>query len=357
MGSNRKNFVNVHVLISHSASCLNRDDMNMQKSMTFGGVNRVRISSQCLKRAMRRSPYHTARLGEGSIRTRSLELLKEKLVDHPRLERFGSADIALAIDLMGGAKASDILMPWSVSEIEAACVAIEDARAKRVVDDALSSEVEKVLKKRTGLVPADVALSGRMITSGIMSRIDGALSVAHAFTTHAVSSDVDWFTAMDDLTQELEDARGAAHLNTQEFGAGVFYRYISLNIGQLERNMEAGRADALNVAADYTHLLATAVPTGKQHSFAAFNVADLVLVSFADMPISAANAFENPVRENGRGYLQPSIQALAEYIETVRRGYGIDETQAVFSLRDTNLSPRLDTLEELKSWIRADGEF
>ena len=81
-----------------------------------------------------------------------------------------------------------------------------------------------------------------------MSRIDGALSVAHAFTTHAVSSDVDWFTGMDDLTQELDEAGGAAHLNTQEFGAGVFYRYISLNIGQLERNMEAGRADALNVA-------------------------------------------------------------------------------------------------------------
>ena len=308
----------------------------------------MRISSQCLKRAMRRSPYHIAHLGEGSIRTRSLDHLKEKLVDHPRLERFGGEQIALAIDLMGGAKGSDILMPWSVSEIEAACVAIEDARAKGVGDDSLAGEVGKVLKKQTGLVPVDIALSGRMITSGVMSRIDGALSVAHAFTTHAVSSDVDWFTGMDDLTQELDEAGGAAHLNTQEFGAGVFYRYISLNNGQLEWNMEAGRADALNVAADYTHLLATVVPSGKQHSFAAFNVADLVLVSFADMPLSAANAFESPVRENGRGYLRPSIRALEEYIETVRRAYALNETQAAFSLRDTNLSPRLDTLEQLK---------
>ena len=32
-----KNFINFHILISHSPSCLNRDDMNMQKSAVFGG--------------------------------------------------------------------------------------------------------------------------------------------------------------------------------------------------------------------------------------------------------------------------------------------------------------------------------
>ena len=31
-----KNFLNIHVLISHNPSCLNRDDMNMQKSAIFG---------------------------------------------------------------------------------------------------------------------------------------------------------------------------------------------------------------------------------------------------------------------------------------------------------------------------------
>lgn len=32
-----KNFINFHVLISHSPSYLNRDDMNMQKTAMFGG--------------------------------------------------------------------------------------------------------------------------------------------------------------------------------------------------------------------------------------------------------------------------------------------------------------------------------
>jgi len=32
----------------------------------------------------------------------------------------------------------------------------------------------------------DIALSGRMATSGLMTSVDGALAVAHALTTHAV---------------------------------------------------------------------------------------------------------------------------------------------------------------------------
>ena len=70
-----KNFINFHVLISHSPSCLNRDDMNMQKTAVFGGVNRVRVSSQSLKRSMRTSDYYESHLGTASTRTRELEKL------------------------------------------------------------------------------------------------------------------------------------------------------------------------------------------------------------------------------------------------------------------------------------------
>ena len=73
-----KNFLNIHVLISHSPSCLNRDDMNMQKSAVFGGKRRVRISSQSLKRAMRHSEYYAAHLGSPSIRTRDLSRLSTR---------------------------------------------------------------------------------------------------------------------------------------------------------------------------------------------------------------------------------------------------------------------------------------
>ena len=75
---NQKNFINYHIMISHSPSCLNRDDMNMQKTAVFGGVRRVRISSQSLKRAMRKSVYYLANLGKPSTRTRELGRIKAK---------------------------------------------------------------------------------------------------------------------------------------------------------------------------------------------------------------------------------------------------------------------------------------
>ena len=45
--------IELHILQSFPVSCLNRDDVGAPKSATFGGVNRARISSQCLKRAIR----------------------------------------------------------------------------------------------------------------------------------------------------------------------------------------------------------------------------------------------------------------------------------------------------------------
>ncbi|MCV5433421.1 type I-E CRISPR-associated protein Cas7/Cse4/CasC, partial [Escherichia coli] len=77
----------------------------------------------------------------------------------------------------------------------------------------------------------DIALSGRMATSGMMTelgKVDGAMSIAHAITTHQVDSDIDWFTAVDDLQEQ-----GSAHLGTQEFSSGVFYRYANINLAQL----------------------------------------------------------------------------------------------------------------------------
>jgi len=76
-----KNFINFHILISHSPSCLNRDDMNMQKSAIFGGKRRVRVSSQSLKRTMRKSKYYADNLGEATIRTKHLGDLKTCLVE------------------------------------------------------------------------------------------------------------------------------------------------------------------------------------------------------------------------------------------------------------------------------------
>src|SRR3990172_7013589 len=45
--------IELHILQSFPVSCLNRDDVGAPKQADFGGVSRARISSQCLKRAIR----------------------------------------------------------------------------------------------------------------------------------------------------------------------------------------------------------------------------------------------------------------------------------------------------------------
>lgn len=363
------NFLNFHVLISHSPSCLNRDDMNMQKDAIFGGRRRVRISSQSLKRAIRKSHYYQRHIGESSIRTIHLERLRD--VVHQKLsEKYPAEVINTTLSLLSGKNIAQeekidggAVSPWVLDEIEWFCQQINDPQNSALGTD--EKKWTKALKDQiTGLrsmlsSAVDIALSGRMATSGLMSelgKVDGAMSLAHAITTHVVESDIDWFTAVDDL----HESTGAAHLGTQEFSSGVFYRYASLNLAQLQENLGgATRQQVLKIAAHLAHMLATEIPGGKQHSFAAFNPADMVMVNFSDLPVSMANAFEKPVPASKEGFLRPSLETFNSYWTKVSRGYGLAGPVAQFVLDDVASAEgvmKMPDLKALKQWIGNNGE-
>jgi CRISPR system Cascade subunit CasC len=400
-----KNFVNYHILISHSPSCLNRDDMNMQKTAVFGGKRRVRISSQSLKRTMCKSDYYKMAFGKPSIRTRELDELKKLFINELKSD-YTEEIIIRAMDsfVKDVQKTENIdddsdepdekekklaVAPWIISEIKVICNAVKEVVENGLSDDELekaeekykkqkqprqgnkkplsfyqneiiSNKIKAALSKDTKALSKaigssiDVALSGRMATSGLMTKIEGALAVAHPITTHAVESDIDWFTAVDDL-QEL----GSGHLDTQEFSSGVFYRYVSLNISQLQENLGgASREQALNIAAHVLHMLATEVPSAKQQSFAAHNLADLALVSMSDLPISLINAFEAPITAKSDGLLNPSVTALHDYWKRIYKGYELNDVSAEFALHGLEIPDSIvkkDKISELESWIRKDG--
>lgn len=427
-----RNFINFHVLISHSPSCLNRDDMNMQKTAMFGGASRVRISSQSLKRSMRMSDYYKRQLGEPSCRTRSLEKVKTELLDELGTEfdraliedatnrfvmtaaiadggdgdRDGGGDTS--DEESGGGKKKIAVAPWVKAEIREICRVMREVKERGLSNEervtalkkvgkvvgkgkdkrkltesnclsvALDQKIANKLDESTEVIrraigqAVDVALSGRMATSGLMTSVDGAMAIAHAITTHAVEpQDVDWFTAVDDLTQDAGET-GAGHLNTQQFSAGVFYRYASLNLKQLQANLglldnmqteetDTSRKRALEIAKHVFHMLATVVPSAKQQAFAAHNPADFAIVSFGDMPISLANAFEQPVKSDPKnsGFLKPSIQKMAGYWARMNDAYGLAETAVAFSVEEgAKLGEKsaLDSLADVEAWIERDGQ-
>ncbi len=394
---NDKNYINFHILISHSPSNLNRDDMNMQKTATFGGTRRVRVSSQSLKRAMRTSEYYQENFGSSSDRSKQLTLVRDKYRELLH-EKFSEEIIDAVLMSIAGVKSIDDLqeetkkakgnevervkykgtetgavISWSVAEVEKYCQLYQELQEQnpdtKAFEKAWNNAVDKkkIVNNKTQLAlfrealqnSKDIALSGRMATSGIMTNVDAALAVAHAITTHTVDGDIDWFTAVDDLNQEVGET-GSAHLDTTEFSSGVFYRYASLNIRRLQENLgDVDRKQALEIAAHVLHMMATVVPTAKQNTFAAFNLADFAFISFSDQPISLANAFENPIKLKG-GLLTPSIEAFVEYHKTVYHAFGLNnDPQACFGTRECSMeidNCKGNDFVALKAWLKNNGE-
>jgi CRISPR system Cascade subunit CasC len=82
-------FVQIHLLTSYPPACLNRDDLNRPKTAVMGGVQRLRISSQSLKRAWRTSEIFEEALS-GHIGTRTKEMglrVYERLKDRDVADR------------------------------------------------------------------------------------------------------------------------------------------------------------------------------------------------------------------------------------------------------------------------------
>ncbi len=71
--------IEVHMLQNHAPSNLNRDDTGSPKEAVFGGYKRARISSQCLKRSIRRSAIF-----RDLFRTESMEAISAELLDAMR---------------------------------------------------------------------------------------------------------------------------------------------------------------------------------------------------------------------------------------------------------------------------------
>lgn len=181
-------------------------------------------------------------------------------------------------------------------------------------------------KERLAIITAlpasvDVALFGRFITSDLLARVDTAVSVAHAITTHAELAETDYFTAVD----MLDDA-GAGHLNDTELTSGVFYTYVVFDLTQLRANLgpHADRAESL--AARLVRTMATVGPRAKRGSTAPFALAEFVLLERGtDQPRTLANAFRTPVAVRGApndDVMTRSIRALLAHRGRLGAMYG-----------------------------------
>jgi CRISPR system Cascade subunit CasC len=171
-------------------------------------------------------------------------------------------------------------------------------------------EVFKIHKK--AYTPAvdglDIALFGRMVAQAPVLNVEAAASFSHAISTHKVTNEVEFFTALDDYSTEP----GSAHMGSLEFNAATYYRYISLDIGQLYQTL--GERDSIPKAIDaFTKALYIAVPSARQTTQSAACPWEYAKV-FVRQGQRLQASFEKPVTAKEGSFLASSITYLKEYL-------------------------------------------
>ena len=340
-------YVDIHIIQNLPPSCVNRDDSGSPKSAIYGGVRRLRVSSQSWKRAARLYFDDLLDASDVGVRTKRVAgVLAAKIAeDAPELTEsalslaegvFKTAKIKLSPPRgkKNAPQESGYLMFLSAGQIgRLAELAITSARGGEALD---ARTVKKIFKEAHAV---DIALFGRMVADDTDLNIDAACQVAHAISTHAAENEYDFFTAVDDEKNrsEEEDA-GAGMMGTVEFSSATMYRYATVNLDMLVENLGDGGA-ALRALEVFIKGFCLSMPTGKQNTFANRTLPETIVISIRDdQPISLVGAFEKPVPEaSGTGYADRSVGELARYAETIEKNYGLRPLSSfVVALKDSD---------------------
>src|SRR5690606_4046824 len=157
------------------------------------------------------------------------------------------------------------------------------------------SAAEKLLRDATQT--PEIALFGRMIADNPDWNVEAACQVAQSLSTHRVSMEFDFFTAVDDLKKDSDS--GSDMMGTVQFNSACFYRYAVVDHEALVENLGGSEQRDLATATVKAFLRAFvhARPTGKQNSMAAHTLPSTILLVVRDAgePLSLANAFVQPV--------------------------------------------------------------
>lgn len=330
-------FIQLHLLTSYPPSNLNRDELGRPKTAKMGGRDRLRVSSQSLKRAWRKSDLFKSAVGDyigKNTKKMGLEAAR----------KFENAEIPQADAIAWGKKIADafaetenrdrsdpyketlLKQPIHLSHIEynkLSGLINRLCQEKRAPND---DELEFLSKEHNAV---DIAMFGRMLAIKGKPNLgmEAAVQVAHAITVHEVAVEDDYFTAVDDLNTEQDDA-GAAHIGETEFAAGVFYLYVCINRDLLLENLKRKDPEKAEELADKAiaaliEAAAKISPVGKQCSFASRACASYIMVEKGEhQPRSLSVAFLKPIK--GEDILAKSVEELEKRRSNFSNAYGAD---------------------------------
>lgn len=304
---NNRLFLDIHAIQTVPPANINRDDTGSPKTAQYGGVTRARVSSQSWKRAIRK--YFNENGDLGNVGIRSLEIVK--YVANKIVEKDSSISIEEA--MLMAEKTINTAKISTKEQKAKALFFLSDKQAEKLAQ----ASIDKVTDKKqlesilNDDISIDIALFGRMVADNTILNEDASSQVAHAISTHAIQSEFDFFTAVDDLAPE--DNAGAGMLGTVEYNSSTLYRYSNIALHDFYRQL-ADKEETINATKLFVKSFVESMPTGKINTFANQTLPQAVVVSLrADRPLNMVSAFEEPIKSDD-GYIDKSIEKLfSEY--------------------------------------------
>ncbi|MGK4584409.1 type I-E CRISPR-associated protein Cas7/Cse4/CasC [Kitasatospora sp. HPMI-4] len=351
-----RTILDIHILQTVPPSNLNRDDTGSPKTAVYGGVRRSRVSSQAWKRATRREFAQLLDPSELGVRTKKVaEALAERITRlHPTTD--APRALALAAETITTATGAKVEPPRRKTNAakegaadpspEASYLMFLSARqldglAVLALEALKSGDSTAFFKDKKNKATAreiadtghsvDIALFGRMVADATDINVDAAAQVAHAISVHAVETESDYYTAVDDRNTDAQP--GAGMIGIVDFNSATLYRYAAVDVDQLYRNLSAGpgtdesAGKAVRRAVEaFTEGFVTSIPTGKINTFAHHTLPDAVIVKLRSArPISFVGAFEKAVRADaGGGHVTAACRELAAFVPKIERAYGAE---------------------------------
>ncbi|EMB96756.1 type I-E CRISPR-associated protein Cas7/Cse4/CasC [Streptococcus mutans] len=302
-------FLDIYAIQTLPPSNINRDDTGSPKTTQYGGVRRARVSSQSWKKAMRDYFYEHAEEEQLGKRTRKVvNYVAEKII-HQKIDLNEKESSKLATDILKLAGVpTDGKVLFFIGNTEAEKLAT--AAVKGVKD---KEEARKIMQSNLAL---DVALFGRMVANDKEIEADASSQFAHPISTHAVQTEFDFYTAVDDLASD-DDAK-AGMLGTVEFNSSTLYRYANVAIHEflVQRGNREDLVDSLQL---FIKAFAESMPRGKINSFANQTIPQTLIITVrSDRPVNLVSAFEEPVKSSN-GYVTKSIEKLSKEFVKVEK--------------------------------------
>ena len=338
-------FIDFHAVQSVPPANINRDEDGSPKTTTFCGTRRARVSSQAWKRAIRRNFRDHLDESELGIRTlRMVDQIAPRISNfNPSITKEASQERATEALSAAGIKVETV-KPRKGDEGHGeysktgALLFLSNPQIDALARLAAEAEGAITKKGAKGVLASgnsiDLALFGRMIAEAPDINVDAAAQVAHAIGTHTVVPEFDYFTAVDDK-QDADNA-GAGMIGTVEFNTATLYRYATVNLSLLQKNLGDVEATARAVEA-FTRSFVTSMPTGKQNTFANKTLPNFVLATVrTDQPINLAAAFEDAI-EPTKGLTHKSVEALVAEASQVYSAFDAPPAAAyAISARDVD---------------------